>query len=349
MPVRIKSAYEIEELTAIGDLESLRPEWTSLWARNGEATPFQSPQWLIAWWNHFHPGELWTLAVRRGGRLVGLFPAWLHVGNDSPRRTLLLLGTANSDYLDGLFEPGDRQAVAAVYSHLADNHHRWDVCDLQNLRKSSPLLSRSAELPDGFRSEVTVQDTCPVLRLPSRLEELPGGSGQSQWKKVDYYQRRAAKEGLLRVDRADEASLHTTLEELIRLHAVRWNEQGLPGVVADRAVQDFHREVAPQMLRSGLLRLYAFRIGERLAAVLYALAHRGQTCYYLSGFDPEFRKLSPGLLIVAHAIREAVAEQAQRFDFLRGCESYKYAWGALDCPIFRRRIVQANHHAWARQ
>jgi CelD/BcsL family acetyltransferase involved in cellulose biosynthesis len=52
----------------------------------------------------------------------------------------------------------------------------------------------------------------------------------------------------------------------------------------------------------------------------------------LSGFDPEFAELSPGTQTVARAIEEAVREGAHEFHFLRGGETYKYAWGAVDRP-----------------
>ena len=39
--------------------------------------------------------------------------------------------------------------------------------------------------------------------------------------------------------------------------------------------------------------------------------------------------------MVAEYVRRALAEGARRLDFLRGDESYKYEWGAVDEPIQR--------------
>ena len=57
-----------------------------------------------------------------------------------------------------------------------------------------------------------------------------------------------------------------------------------------------------------------------------------------AGFDPSQPRLSPGVQIIAHAIEQAIAEGATSFDFLRGGESYKYAWGAVDRPKISRRL-----------
>jgi CelD/BcsL family acetyltransferase involved in cellulose biosynthesis len=76
----------------------------------------------------------------------------------------------------------------------------------------------------------------------------------------------------------------------------------------------------------------------RILAVDYGFLHARRAYYYLGGFDPEAAKVSPGTLVVAHAIEEAIREGACEFDFLRGQEPYKYKWGAHDRPCFRRVI-----------
>ncbi len=62
--------------------------------------------------------------------------------------------------------------------------------------------------------------------------------------------------------------------------------------------------------------------------------------YYLGGFDPDYAALSPGALLVGHAIEAAVREGAVAFDFLRGREAYKRRWGARDTPTYCRRLRQ---------
>ena len=79
-----------------------------------------------------------------------------------------------------------------------------------------------------------------------------------------------------------------------------------------------------------MLRLYRLVIGRKLMAVYYGFAHGGRAYAYLGGFDPDEPRLSPGALIMLHAIEAAIDEGATEFHFLRGGESYKYAWGARD-------------------
>jgi CelD/BcsL family acetyltransferase involved in cellulose biosynthesis len=100
----------------------------------------------------------------------------------------------------------------------------------------------------------------------------------------------------------------------------------------------------------GLLRLIALRLDGRVIAVLYGLVdaphiqHR-RWYSYIGGFDPAFAALGPGTLILGHAIDRARAEGMSHFDCLRGAESYKYRWGAIDQPMFALRVTRAARPA----
>ncbi|MDQ6676499.1 MAG: GNAT family N-acetyltransferase, partial [Acidobacteriota bacterium] len=129
---------------------------------------------------------------------------------------------------------------------------------------------------------------------------------------------------------ATPETLPTALEDFFRLHAARWQSEGETGVLAEAALRNFHREVAAGFCERGLLRLYTLHIDGAAAAVIYAFrAHRTLFCY-LSGFDPQFSKLSPGGVLLQHAVESAIAEGLTAVDFLRQPEAYKYLWGARD-------------------
>jgi CelD/BcsL family acetyltransferase involved in cellulose biosynthesis len=251
----------------------------------------------------------------------------LYVVRDEDESLGMFVGTGISDYLDILGT--DASAVMADLATI--DCQMWD---LQQLRPSSPLLS--AALPGGWSDNVEDQDPCPKLTIEGAGDELQNITSTHFRKKIRYYRRQKA----FTVESATESNLDELLTALFELHAARWRTRGLPGVLADDVVQQFHRDVAPAMLGEGELRMYATRIEERIVAVFYGFAHGGTVYYYLSGYDPELEKLSIGTLIVAHAIEQAVRDGATTFDFLRGAEEYKYAWGAEDVVNRRRQIFK---------
>ena len=100
------NSYSVAIIREVPGLTELARAWEALWNRAAGATPFQSPLWLIPWWRAFAPGELFTMAVWRESRLVGLAPLYLETGPLGVR--LLPLGISLSDYLDVLIDLGAR-------------------------------------------------------------------------------------------------------------------------------------------------------------------------------------------------------------------------------------------------
>ena len=313
--------------TSIDELERIAPQWEALWRRSPQATPFQSPHWLLPWWRAFGSDEPYVIASMSDGSLDALAPLYILRDEDSGESLGMFIGTGITDYLDvvGEVEPL-ADAITAADCQL------WDF---QQLRPSSPLLSMA--LGDGWSDNVEDQEACPVLAL----DDLDRSLSTHARKKLRYYRRCAERLGAVRYESATAESLDALLDALFELHAARWLRRGLPGVLADATTQQFHRQVARRMLDAGALRMYAMHIADRIRAVFYGFAHHDTVYYYLSGYDPDLEKISIGNTIVAHAIDEAVRGGAKTFDFLRGAEEYKYAWGAKDRMNRRRQIFRA--------
>ena len=342
-----------QEVSAPAALQALQPEWQQLWRRAPNATPFQSPQWLLPWWRHLGRGKLATVAVRSGthGQLVALAPLYVYTDARCGLRHLFPLGIATSDYLDWLVLPGwEQDALRCLAAHLARHAGDWDLLEWPQLRLAASLLALAA--PPGWRSQLDPAEPSPVLMLgPSPSRDAPP-IAPAMAANLQYCRRRAARTGALAYETADQQTVAALLEGLARLHRRRWALRGWPGVLDDECVLAWHREAASQLLRAGLLRLYGLRLDGELIAVLYCLtdaepAHQRRCYYYLGGFEPSRQALSPGTLLVGHAIEQAMEEGAQAFDFLRGGEPYKYRWGAVDQPMctlrLRREPSEAAH------
>jgi CelD/BcsL family acetyltransferase involved in cellulose biosynthesis len=324
-------ALEVEEVTTSAELEALAPAWDELWRRAPAATPFHSPNWLIPWWREIGGGELRVILALRAGRILGVLPMYLQ--HESGK--LLPLGIAISDYLDGLFEEDDAGTIAGVLLGRLTDREDCRRCELHPLREGSPLLDAPA--PPGCSDEVVKFEPCLVLETAGarhRREAIPSGM-RAKFRQAE---RRAEQAGRVSFETATAESLAELLDAFFRLHEARWASRDDPGVLAGPAIRHFHRAAAPRLLGAGLLRLHAVRLDERIVAVVYALAAKGRTHSYLSGFDPEFGSISPGTLAVGYAIGQAIAEGAREFDFLRGREAFKYRWGARERPCYGRLL-----------
>lgn len=322
----------VVEIRQENGIEKMREAWRALQAQCPDLSPFQTWEWNDAWWRHFGARKwLRLLLFQVDNQLVGIAPLYgsFHLG--TPLRRLAWIGTGQSDYLGPLALPEYADAVsAALWTTLEEGLRGWDMADLQQLRPDAPLLRplpHSWSRQSSEYSSVLPMEPCPYLALPEAWEAFTATLGKKMRSNLGYYDRLLVRtfpdaEAFL----ADETMLEAGMTALFALHQKRWNARWLPGVLGNKRVQSFHREVAARFLEKGWLRLHLLRAEGDLRAALYCFSLSGRTFYYLGGFAPEYSKYSLGTHLTAQAIRQSITEKHAEFDFLRGNESYKYRW-----------------------
>jgi CelD/BcsL family acetyltransferase involved in cellulose biosynthesis len=323
-------------------LAALRPEWEALWrradARPGGTTPFQSPAWLLPWWEAFGTGQPRIAVLRGPSGLLGLLP--LYRLEESGTRKLLPMGVGITDYLDALLDPEAPEGTAAALLRAALSRPGDDApCDLPDLPPGAAL--RAAPAPEGWHEEGWTGEPCPVLELPGTVEALRGPVPANTLRKLRMSRHRAERAGGWSAAVAGDGEVLPLWDSMVAMHQSRWTRRGEEGgVLADPRVLAFHRAALPRLQEAGALRLYALCIGGAVAAVFHALAAGpDRILFYLSGFDEARAFESPGTILLGHAIEEAVAEGRREIHFLRGGEAYKYAWGGVDRVNAGRRLL----------
>ena len=256
----------------------------------------------------------------------------LYVLTEGVARKLLPIGVGITDYFEPLLSPdAPEDAIGALLrAALAETRNRRVTeCCLPDL----PLGSALRQAASDWASKVEDSDPCPVLGLPPAI---PPGKRRD----IRQAQHRAARAGGWSTEIATPASATQFLEHLIALHTARWESEGETGVLADRRVLAFHRDTIASLVVAGIARLQVLRFGAVVAAAYYALLDRGQRIlFYLGGFDARHARESPGTLLLARMIEDAVAEGRRELHFLRGAEAYKYAWGGIDRINAVRRLL----------
>jgi CelD/BcsL family acetyltransferase involved in cellulose biosynthesis len=302
-------------------LAAFEREWDALWKDAG-ATPFQSPAWLMPWWDTFAAGQLCGITCRDGDDLVGFAPLFI------VHRHVQLLGTGNTDYLDAIVRTGYEREVSGAVVGVLGHRTDWDVCDLRNLRPASALLGLA--FPDDWSGDQAWEQPCPVIDTATPLPRAIADD-------LAYGRRRATRQGGLTIRVATDDTVAADLTMLFALHEARWRPRGDAGVLGDAATQEFHRAASARLVRDSMLQLITAWIGGCPAAAHYGFVHADRAYYYLGGFDPSYSALNVGKLVIGAAVEHARGRGAKWFDFLGGAESYKYVWGAIDEP--RHRFV----------
>jgi len=338
------NALDTRVISNPADMALLAPDWWELWRRCPSATPFQSPAWLLPWWQAFAPGEPFVAIVRKAGQLVGLAP--FYIETSARGRRLLPIGISVSDYLDVLIDPAVAESAGcALVTCMAAEGHTCNIWEFPELQPDSMTLRLPC--PADCEDIEGLASACPVLMFDRTAHAFRDSVPARRRRKLRLALNRAARRGAVLIDRCQPASGPAMLEHLFRLHRARWASRGEPGVLDDPRVRRFHRQALPLLLEADLLRLYAVRIAGETAAIYYGFLHRERALAYLIGFDPAFAFESPGTILVGHAIEEAIREGAREFHFLRGQETYKYEWGEQDRANKYRMFRRIEHYARA--
>lgn len=328
---------DVEVLDTGAALDALASEWEALWRRVPDATPFAYPAWLLPWWRQFGTGLPRVATARRDGRLVGVLPMYLLDGY-GPRQ-MLPIGVSMSDECDMLAEPGTPpDPLLAAVAARADGAEAYGLPDVP---PHSLLLD--AAVPPGWAGGWFEGTACPVFSLPDTVAGLADVLPARTLRKLRMNRNRAERAGGFTVETATPDTLDASMAALIRLHQSRWTAQNQPGTFADPLAAAFHAEAAPALLAAGLLRLRVLRVQGVAAAACYALlTGHGRILFYLSGFDAAFAAISPGTLLLADMLEQAIREGRREANFLRGNEAYKYAWGGVDRHNKAGRFTRAR-------
>jgi CelD/BcsL family acetyltransferase involved in cellulose biosynthesis len=321
---------------------ALKPEWNDLVHRSCCDTLFLTWEWQSTWWKHLGEGDLLLLGFRADddGRLVGIAPLF-HTQTDDARSALYLVGCRDvSDYLDLIIERGQEDAVyGALLEYLSGEAPAWDLVDFCNIPQDSLTFLRLRELAeaDGYQTLVEVENVCPIIDLPATWDDYLMMLNKKQRHEVRRKLRKADAEGDTRfyMVGADD-DLRAEMEAFVDLHQKSTPEKDQ---FMDPPMQEFFFDVAQVLQAQGWLQLAFVEMGGEKAAALVNFDYGDGILVYNSGYDPtRFRHLSPGIIVTARSIEQAIALGRAKFDFLRGDEVYKYRFGAQDTEV-RRLLI----------
>jgi CelD/BcsL family acetyltransferase involved in cellulose biosynthesis len=118
------------------------------------------------------------------------------------------------------------------------------------------------------------------------------------------------------------AEMSTALDSFERLHLQRWQDRGGSRALTGPVVAMLRQ--AGGALRPERLQLWTAQVdGRTVGAALFVAAGR-QVHYWLGGFDEQWARWTPSLLLLDQIVRYAAAEGHRRVSLGPGAGAYKY-------------------------
>jgi CelD/BcsL family acetyltransferase involved in cellulose biosynthesis len=325
-------------------LEPLHDEWRRLAEAHGN--PYLTPEWYDACLRR--GGDAAAVAVRSAdGTLRGLLP--LVRQGRGPVRVLRFPGDDLGDTFELLVARGeDPEAVARIAGRaLAASPLRPDPLMLWYVDAEAPWLRG---LSDGLGA-VAVHRRGTLTRPWVDLScgdwtEFLAGLKRTDRKETRRRERRALEAGAeyRLVEGPDEAL--AGMQELFRLHDLRWSEPGASSV-ATPEIRDLLSDFAAGAARHGWLRLWLVEMEGRPVAAELAWRIGARQLHFQGGWDPEHASLGLGLVAFGHALEEAIADGVAEADLGIGESDYKRRFARDERVVSQLAIVRRRHPARA--
>ena len=318
-------------------LSSLAARWDELARLEPRDGFFRSFIWYSAWLEHIRPDAEPFVVVARdsSGTIVGLAPLCLLAYRDLGFRLKALAWggreVVSGDFLDFLTVTENRvEVIQAMLAHLWERERAWGVLVIGELTCGAGSFRAVEQFGEESRGVVRRQEErlCPYIELPSSFDEYLATLGTSTRYHIRRRLREVEKKGGTVNTFTDPQTIVEKLDTLVQLHLARWRRDHLPGTFGRPGFVAFLQQVFLNPPAGTSWHLYELDYEGRSVASLLTFYFGVSALYYQAGWDPAspLAALSPGVVLMAHSVRDAVQHGLQYYEFLRGDEAYKSRW-----------------------
>ncbi len=314
------------------DAPGLAAAWDALCERDSRAGLFSTYPWCRCWAETVaRESTPVILQVRdAAGETVGLAPLCLSSHRRGTWLEFLGRRRVSGDHLDMIAAAGwESQTLAAVVDWLDEHGSLCDGIEFGELHEGGIAHSHLREWARqrGYSWIEQEQRRVPYVELPGSFEEYLASRSSNMRYHIRRRRRGFERSDDASVERIDrEQGLAGALEDFFRLHHARWQRDGRSGNFQSAAMRDFLYRFCAEAAGRGWLRIYLLRLAGTAVAALVAFHRRNVAYYYQMGWAPDCPLPSPGVILLAESIEQAVAEGCTRYDMLQGDESYKSRW-----------------------
>jgi CelD/BcsL family acetyltransferase involved in cellulose biosynthesis len=329
-----RGVERLEIVRSADRLAEIAPAWDALWRRL-DGLIFQSPAWITAWWSTVPDRDRRELRIGlawNGDTLAAVVP--LAIGRRKGLRFLEWAAVSFTDYGDILIAPECPLSTLRQLWKQISATGGFDLVFLNRLlpEANARRLFAPAE-PGGVR-----------LRPNHRSEEShrvigPWANGAAWLASKSKKTRKSYRHGVnvltetgevrFRLIPADEP-LGPVLQRLSELKR-RWLAE------RDRASELFDEQtralsaLVDVLARAGMLRIFVLECNGAMVAVSVNFVQHRTMMAFVTTYDPDFSRASPGMLLMMDYIRWSFDQGLTTVDFLCGGEAFKqrFATGSV--------------------
>ena len=311
-----------ERLASRADLAAIAGAWDRL--ALAQPDPFSTWAWLDAGWEAFAPGEPGAVIVARDGDAVtgGL--------------ALLAGGRAMANEHTPVFRPlaADDAARSALL--------RAGVAEAGGTLRL-PALPADDPAASARRTVTAPRAISPIVETTGAFEDWRAVSKKRWGAPLERFRRKMGREHELRITvNAPPADLAAELERGFAVEGSGWKGREGTAIVSRPETERFYRAIAERFHARGELACSSIELDGRMIAWDLSLLHDGRVFLVKTGYDEEFRRFAPGLVLRLCVVEDCFARGLAAHELLGHVDDWKPKFATTE-----RRHVEASVHGGA--
>jgi CelD/BcsL family acetyltransferase involved in cellulose biosynthesis len=323
-----------------------RDEWNGLVSRSLTNVPFLQFGYLKNWWQFRGGGEwpqeaqLEIFSARDETGLIGIAPLFRSSYNGE--EALLLIGSIEiSDYLDFIAPTVYMDDfLSGLFSFLQAELPQIGKMILVNIPQESHSVALLKKLAEKFTWSIQIENAyhTPVISLAADWETYLMGIDKKQRHEIRRKLRGASQQAdiINWYFVTEKEKLTSEFEDFLDMMAQNpCKKEFLEGEMRSQL-----RAFAQWAFDQDMLELSFLTINGQKASAYLCFDYEGRIYVYNSGYDINFASYSPGWVHLSYLIRDAIEKQKTHFDFMRGDETYKYRFGAVDGFVMKAILTR---------
>src|SRR3989442_10247371 len=336
-PVQEAGVASRGQITVLSRLTELADSWDQLAA--GSGSPMHHYAWVSACAETFStPSDLQVVVVGTPQRPAAVAPL---IRRQARLPRLELLGVRElHEPMDLVYKtPADAATLAEALAQLGL------PLFLERVPAESSMVSAGREAWPGTGVAICRPALgCPWIAPDRRwcVPEPPLGAGRRS--DLRRAHRNAEKIGPVSCQIAcpEPDELDALLEDALRVEAAGWKGRRGTALAIDSVGGAFYRRYAAAACRAGILRLCFLHVGDRIAAMQFAVESEERFWLLKVGYDEAFARCSPGMLLLRETVRHAANRGLRSYEFLGAPEPWIRIWTKHVRPCLSIRAYPAK-------
>jgi CelD/BcsL family acetyltransferase involved in cellulose biosynthesis len=319
---------KIELVNMYDKFLKLEPIWNDMLAKSDIDIPFMTFEWFGLWWKRYGSDkEMIILVVRDGSECVAIAPMmrkkmfWRclpvtvisFIANYLSMRTGMIVAKEHKDLWETILN----------FTRL---NYKFDLFYFDFVVKDSMTGKLLNNASQSLRSIQMTGELSPYVDINGSWEDYINKRSKKLLKNLKHRNKLIISEGGYAITEYSNSEISKAMEELLTVSRKSTQFKQRTAIANKEDLIEFYRSFSDLTSNLGWLRISIIKFKDVPIAFQYKLKYKDVTYSLKKGYNSEYYKYSPGIMLLHNSIKTAFADGSREYDLLGLNEPHKMEW-----------------------